>query len=136
MKNRRLFFLAAFFALSAAALMGFGKKEKSEPPLFRDRNGVIPVPAEKTPEEIEQLPLVRVSGRVRMIGSGIRTEPVISGADGEWHLEAKDQEQFIRLQQKTVTVEGKLDAIEISFADNSRSIRFLILRNAKIIAPE
>ncbi|MDR2478509.1 MAG: hypothetical protein LBD48_04255 [Treponema sp.] len=131
--------VAALLLVSAAALTGMGRREQktgSQPPLFRDRNGPVELSPEKTGEEIAALPLVRVSGRVRITGGGLMNEFVISGADGEWLIEEKDQEQFRALQQKIVTVEGRLDVQERRLINSSVVITRSLLRNAKIILSE
>ncbi|MDR1318283.1 MAG: hypothetical protein LBJ90_01545 [Treponema sp.] len=140
MKKPLLVFFAALFIFSAGILVGFGGKEREDKPgaekspiLFRDRNGRRPERKEKTREEVEALETVRVTGRVRLVGSGIRTEIVITGSDGEWHLEPKDQEKFLNLQQRVVTVEGKLDTEEFALINSGKKIEWLILRDAALI---
>jgi hypothetical protein len=136
-------FFAALFVFSAGALMAFGGKEKGGKPAaeeklipYRDRNGRQPVRKQKTPQETEALETVRVTGRVRLVGSGPRTEIVITGGDGEWHLEPEAQEKFHSLQQRMVTVEGKLDAEEFSIMNSKIKIKRLILRNAALVRQE
>jgi hypothetical protein len=120
--------------------MGMAKKEKPEPPMYRDRDGAVSVPVEKTPEEIEKLPLVRVTGTVRLVGSSMFAEIVINGSsaageDGIWYIGEQDKEQFISLQQRTVTVEGMLDSETAALISGQQFVR-LILRNPRIIKIE
>jgi hypothetical protein len=109
------------------------KSKEQEAPLFRDRNGVVTPARKKTRAEIDTLETVRVSGIVRLVGSSIRTELVISGADGEWHIEPKDREKFLNLQQRMVVAEGKVDVEEFPLTGSSRMIRQYTLRNAVLI---
>jgi hypothetical protein len=145
-RSPRFFAFTVLFLFLAGMIMAFGGKEQdsktssannSKPVFFRDRNGaqrsVLP---EKEPREIDGLETVRVSGRVRLVGSGFRTEIVITGTDAEWHLEQKDQEQFRNLQQRNVVVEGKLDTVEYTLANSSRRFKMLVLRNAALIKQE
>jgi hypothetical protein len=139
MKNNAVLVVLLF--LSAAALVALGKKEQKtkpgeEPPLFRDRNGPVESPREKTMEEIAVLPLVRVSGRVRLISGGTMNRLVITGTDGEWHIEEKDQEPFLRFQQQTVSAEGRLDVQETRLAGSNTTVVRSLLRDAKIIPSE
>jgi hypothetical protein len=143
LKTPALVFFAALFFFPAALLMAFGGKEKGAKPaaeeklpLFRDRNGRQPEQKEKTREEIDALETVRVTGRVRLVGSGFRTEIVITGSDSEWHLEPKDQEKFRNLQQRVVTVEGKLDSGEFAIINSGKKIKWLILRDVALVRQE
>jgi hypothetical protein len=118
---------------TAAALMGGGKKEEADPPFYRDRNG--PAPAAPERPALADLPLVRVSGRVRLVGSGMSLEYVITGADGEWYIEKQAQDRFRDLQQRTVTAEGRLEREELALL-NGQKIARLTLREVSIIEIE
>jgi hypothetical protein len=143
LKNERMF---RFFAvmtvcvLSAAPLAGFGgreekraPKEEAESRYFRDRNGPAP-PPERAGAETQALEIVRVTGRVRLVGSGPHTELVITNEDGEWHTEPQDRGKLINLQQQIVTVEGKLDSLEMILPKEKQPGLWLILRDITIIS--
>jgi hypothetical protein len=132
----RIVLAALLLLLSVTAIPALGKKEaaKNEPPMFRDRNGPAPFLREKTREEIEALPLVRVTGIVRLVGSAPRLELVLSGEDGEWFIETENIEPFRNLQQQTATVEGRQDSEILNAAADGRvALRRLILRDARVV---
>jgi hypothetical protein len=132
------------FIFSAAILRGFGANEQetapaeeTEPRYFRDRNGPSsPPPPESAGAETKVLETVRVTGRVRLVGSGVYTELVISGEGGEWHTEPQDRSKLINLQQRIVTVEGKLDAQELILPNREQPGKWLILRDITVISSE
>jgi hypothetical protein len=141
-KPFRFFFFMTAFLFSTAMLMGFGAKEENEakteetaPRYFRDRNGPAPPPEGGEAGE-KSLETVRVTGRVRLVGSGVYTELVISGDGGEWHTEPEDRSKLINLQQRIVTVEGTLDSQELILPNREQPARWLILRDITVIHSE
>jgi hypothetical protein len=143
LKNKplRFFVFMTVFILSAAALTGFGAKdaapaEETAPRYFRDRNGPAPPPPAGNEEGTKVLETIRVTGRVRLVGSGVYTELVISDGGGEWHTEPRDRSKLINLQQRIVTVEGTLDAQELILPDRKQPGRWLILRDITVISSE
>jgi hypothetical protein len=126
-------------------LTGFGgkeektaKTEETEPRYLRDRNRSAPRPEPQKQSEAETkvLETVRVTGRVRLVGSGVFTELVITGAAGEWHTESQDRGKLINLQQRIVTVEGKLDSLDMTLPNGKSLGAWLILRDITVISSE
>jgi hypothetical protein len=87
-------------------------------------------------EAPEQPPTVRVTGVVRLVGSGPGVELLLSTEDREWHIDKNDQDKLRKLQQQTVTVEGEASSQERTFADGRSAGEWFYLRNIKIIDPE
>ncbi|MDR0583183.1 MAG: hypothetical protein LBG57_02380 [Treponema sp.] len=138
-KHSRLFALALFPC--ALALTGFGAREsgaketapEAGPGFYRDRAGAV----ERPPENPEQGgEIIRVSGRVRLVGSAMRSSLVVSGEEGDWYIEGGDQELLTGLQQRNVTVEGRGYTEELVLANGQYLGKRLILRDARIIAQE
>jgi hypothetical protein len=102
--------------LSAAALCGLGGQDDNEKPQTVRAS-------------------TRVTGRVRLVGSGPGMELVITGENREWHIDKKDQDKLRNLQQQTVTVEGEERSQEMTFANGSSAGTWYFLRNIKIIEP-
>jgi hypothetical protein len=71
-----------------------------------------------------------------MVGSGPHTELVISGDGGEWHTEPEDRSKLINLQQRIVTVEGKLDTQALILPNREQPGIWLILRDITVISSE
>ena len=111
----RLALMLLFFCL-AAALPAGGKKEKNQ----------------AKPDTI----VVRVSGRVRLVGSGPLPELVITGPDREWYVAKEDEPKLRDLQHRTVTVEGDETVTEMRFANGMSAGQRYTLKNIKIIAIE
>jgi hypothetical protein len=127
------------FCLSAGMVLALGGRDRNgaeneaEAPLYRDRNGVIPGPVGLSPEQIAALPLVRVTGRVRLVGSEPMAELVISSDTGEWYMGRDVQKEFMRWQQRTVTVEGREERVELRFANGRSAGTRRILHNITLI---
>jgi hypothetical protein len=145
LKNKpfRVFVFTAAFIFSAGMLRGFGaaeektaKTEEAKPRYFRDRNGPAPLPEKDAGAESKPLETVRVTGRVRLVGSGPYTELVISGPGGEWHIEPEDRDKLIKLQQRVVTVEGARDSLELILPNKQQPGVWLVLRDITVISCE
>ncbi|WP_198429943.1 hypothetical protein [Treponema primitia] len=76
---------------------------------------------------------VRVTGQVRLIGSGPGMELVITGTDREWRIDKEDRDTLWDLQQRTVTVEGQESSREMTFANGTPAGTWYFLRQIKII---
>ena len=79
---------------------------------------------------------VRISGRVRLIGSGPLTSLVITTEDREWHVDQADQQKLWQLQQQIVTVEGTEYFQDMTFANGTPAGRQYFLKDIKIITPK
>ena len=112
MNSKRVCFLGLFLLLAAALLPARGGKEKTAPP---------------------QDPVVQVSGVVRLVGSGLFPELVISGSDREWYVAKEEADKLKDLQHRTVTVEGVETVIELKFANGMSAGTRRELRKIKII---
>jgi len=78
--------------------------------------------------------VVQVTGTVRLVGTGLFPELVITGAEMEWHITQDEAEKLHDLQRRTVTVEGIETVTELFFANGlSAGIR-RELKDIKIIA--
>ncbi|MDR3139542.1 MAG: hypothetical protein LBT95_07685 [Treponema sp.] len=91
--------------------------------------------AGNTGKKARDLETAEVSGWVRLVGSGIWPEVVISAADGEWYINRKEQNQFIPLQQRWIRVEGKVDFWEMVLADGASLGKRRILRDIRFLEP-
>jgi hypothetical protein len=78
----------------------------------------------------------RITGTVRLVGSGPGIELLLSNEDREWHIDKKDRDKLWDLQQQIVTVEGEEWTEELTFADGRPAGERRHLRNIKIIEPE
>ncbi|MDR1586649.1 MAG: hypothetical protein LBS57_04250 [Treponema sp.] len=119
--SKPLLVFTVLFMIGVLSLMAFGSTEAAGP-------------KDEKPEKAKAPPkTVRVTGRVRLVGNGPRTEIVITGANGEWVTTRQDRDKLMFLQHRTVTVEGKLDYQEMKLANGKRLGRRLILRDITII---
>ena len=84
--------------------------------------------------EKEPANVVRVTGVVRLVGTGLFPELVITGPELEWHITADEEKKLNDLQHRTVTVEGVETVIELRFANGLRAGTRRELKNIKIIA--
>jgi hypothetical protein len=106
MKRRRCFFV--LFILCITLLPAGGNKEKAN--------------------------VVRVTGVVRLVGTGLFPELVITGPEMEWHITPDEEKKLYDLQHRTVTVEGVETVTELKFANGLSAGTHRELKNIKIIA--
>ena len=130
--NRALHFalIPLIFCL-ATALPAWGRKDKS-----------VPLPEEKSSmAQEEQRPsvqstVVQASGRVRLVGSSMFSNFVITGEDNEWYIDKNDELLFKDLQHRTVTVEGLESIEQLTFASGVPAGERRTLKYIKIISIE
>ncbi|MDR2097812.1 MAG: hypothetical protein LBP37_04755 [Spirochaetaceae bacterium] len=128
---------AGFLALmlcSTTFAAGFGGDEKETRAEQRLENKTVK-PDVNAPdsESALQNSVVHVYGRVRLVGSGVFPELVISGENREWYINKDEQSKLMEFQQRFVTVEGMESYIDIKFANGLPAGRRYTLKNIKII---
>jgi hypothetical protein len=134
--KRSLLFALVMLPCCAFTLMGLGAGEstapESEPGFYRDRTRETVETPELPPEESGEK-TVRVTGRVRLVGTALRNSLVVSGEDGEWYIEGGDMDALTALQQQNVTLEGRLYSENMVLANGQYIGKRLILREVRII---
>ena len=80
--------------------------------------------------------IVQVSGTVRLVGTSLFPEIVITGAENEWYVEKEEMSKLYDLQHRKVTVEGKETVVEMRFANGLSAGERRTLRKIKIISIE
>ena len=118
-KNFRIAFL--LFVCLAAALPAGGKKDNSL--------------AEESQTVQEGTP-VKITGRVRLVGSDPLPSLVITGEKHEWYIASEDRQILHDLQQRTVTVEGTETIRALKWANGKSAGTRRYLSNIKIISVE
>ena len=83
---------------------------------------------------VEDKDIVQVTGRVRLVGSDVMSELVISAEDRQWYIAREDKQKLMKLQQQTVTVEGKVTVKEMKWANGTSAGMRYTLSNIKIIS--
>lgn len=78
--------------------------------------------------------ILRVTGVVRLVGSGPGMELLLSGEDREWHIDRKDRDRLWNLQHQTVTVEGEERVEDLVFADGRPAGERRSLRNITLVS--
>ena len=84
----------------------------------------------------EKEPVVQVTGRVRLVGTGPLPELVIRGQDHEWYIDREDRQKLMELQHRTVTVEGNESVRSLKLANGMSAGERHTLKNIKIILVE
>jgi len=82
----------------------------------------------------EAADITRVTGTVRLVGTGLFPELVITGPEMEWHITPDEEKKLYDLQHRTVTVEGVETVTELYFANGLSAGTRRELKNIKIIA--
>ena len=132
--------MAALFAMllpcAASLADGLGRGEKKDaPPEMPESEAVKPAPTGKAGDEAAlQNRLVRVSGRVRLVGNAVFPELVISGENREWFIGKDEQSLLVEFQQRVVTVEGAEDYVDLAFANGQPAGRRYTLKNIRLIS--
>ena len=88
------------------------------------------------PDRGEKPETLRVTGVVRLVGSGPGMELLLSNEEREWHIDQKDRDKLWNLQHQTVTLEGEERSEDLTFADGRPAGERRYLRNITIIEPD
>jgi len=106
--NRKIIF-SLLFLLTFASLPALGNREKTVPTI------------------------VEVTGIVRLVGTDLFRELVISNENNIWYIAADEINKLIEMQHRTVTVEGEETVTELQFANGHPAGTRRELRNIRII---
>jgi hypothetical protein len=132
--------LALLFFCFAARISAMGGGEKKAParqtPETESENHKAPNTVAGDGEAAPQGRPVRISGRVRMVGTGIFPELVITGNDREWRIDKDEESKLVELQQRIVTVEGIESYTDLTFANGLPAGRHYTLKNIALIGVE
>jgi len=109
MNNRNFIFLFLLMFFCVTALHAGGGKEKAK--------------------------IVQVTGIVRLVGTELFNDLVISG-EYEWYIDKNEIEKLHHLQQRRVTVKGEETEQELKFANGMSAGIRRELRNITIISVE
>jgi hypothetical protein len=119
--NKFTFTAVLFFILSVFCVELWGKEEE---PVKTDD-------AELFPEGI-----IRVRGRVRLVGSMPMPRLVISDSgDRDWYVEDADKNRIAGYEQQTITVEGRAEYHDIILANGKKIGVRRFLRDITVIEP-
>jgi hypothetical protein len=120
--NKFAFTAVLFFILSAFCVGLWGKE--GEPVKNND--------AELFPEGI-----IRVRGRVRLVGNMPMPRLVISDSDDrDWYVEDTDRNCIAGYEQQTITVEGRAEYHDIILANGKKIGVRRFLRDITVIEPQ
>lgn len=85
----------------------------------------------------EKSEIVQVTGVVRLVGSSLFSEIVISTSDRRnWYVTREDRDKLHDLQQQIVTVEGEEVIVEMRLANGRRTLTRRELHNIRIISQQ
>ncbi|GHS88325.1 hypothetical protein FACS189487_06330 [Campylobacterota bacterium] len=76
---------------------------------------------------------IEAVGKVRLVGSSIRREIVISGEGREWYIKPEEQRKLSEFQQQIVRVKGNETSIELKFANGVSAGTRYFLTDIEII---
>jgi hypothetical protein len=127
--KRAAFVLFPFFFCLAAALPAWGRKEIK-------KNEVQIEMKESKPVQESQNVLVQISGRVRLVGTSLFFELVITGHDCEWYVDKEDEQKLMDFQQRAITVEGLETVMALKLANGHPAGERRMLKDIKIINVE
>jgi len=77
--------------------------------------------------------IVQVTGVVRLVGTALFPELVITSDDGEWYIANNEMHKLHDYQHRIVTVEGEETVIELRFTSGMPAGTKRILNNIRII---
>lgn len=80
--------------------------------------------------------IIRVTGTVRLVGTGLFNDIVITGSEHEWYIHKDESDKLFNLQQQKVIVEGIEEIFEMTFASGLSAGTRRNLRNVKILSIE
>jgi hypothetical protein len=108
-KNFRFVLIPFLFCLAAALPAGCGKEKGVQ---------------------------VQVTGKVRLVGTGLFPQLVVTAPDKEWYIEKDEEHKLKDLQQRTVTLEGRETVKTLTFASGLPAGERRTLKKIKILAVE
>jgi cytochrome bd-type quinol oxidase subunit 2 len=112
--NKRFCFFALFFLCVVMLMPALGRKEK----------------------DTAKSNVVQVSGTIRLVGTALFPEIVITSSDNEWYIDSEEMSKLYDFQHRKVTVEGEETVEELKFANGlSAGIR-RTLRKIRVISIE
>jgi hypothetical protein len=127
---------------SASFALGLGGREKERKPQGAEENAAAEpagpalgdAAAGGTPAEDGGIGdgRVRVSGRVRLVGTGLFPQLVISGQEREWYIDKEEEFKLLEFQQQLVTVEGRESYIDLTFANGFPAGRRYTLKDIRL----
>jgi hypothetical protein len=78
--------------------------------------------------------VVKVTGVVRLVGTGLFPELVITGSENEWYVDKEEMDKLHNYQHRTVTVEGVETLNELIFVNGQSAWVRRELKKIKIIS--
>jgi hypothetical protein len=84
----------------------------------------------------EKEPVIQVTGVVRLVGTELFQDIVITGPENEWYVDIDDMDKLHDLQHRTVTVEGVETVRELKSASGLFTIMRRELKKIKVISVE
>jgi hypothetical protein len=78
--------------------------------------------------------VVQATGVVRLVGTALFSELVITGSDKEWYIEKDEMDKLHDLQYRTVTVEGVETLRDVEMGNGRLVITRRELKKIKIVS--
>ena len=131
-ENLRIIPCLLFLCLNSL-LPAWGRKEASQP---EEKVNMQESAAQVEPQSGEpNVPHpVRVSGTVRVVGSSLFSELVVTGQEMEWYITPEEDYLLNDLQHQTVIIEGEETVTVLKFANGHIAGERRTLSNIKIVA--
>jgi len=77
---------------------------------------------------------IEVKGRVRLVGSALFAELVVSGEDGrDWYVEGADRQKLSGMEQREVTVRGRAESRDFVLANGVKAGVRWFLRDIELV---
>jgi hypothetical protein len=138
-KKNFLFVLLPLILCPLLILPAFGRRERENIPVQEENRielQIIPARSALEQDTEPQSAAVQASGRVRLVGTSLFPELVISGPDREWYIDREEVYKLADLQQRQVTVEGTETVTELTWANGRSAGERRTLRDIVIIDVE
>ena len=125
------FILLPLLLYCAFTLPAWGRREGRNITVQEEIAVVIPSVSEQN-TEVQSI-VVQVSGRVRLVGTSLFPELVITGADMEWFINNDEIYKLTDLQHRTITIEGTETVTQLTWASGIPAGERRILKDITII---
>jgi len=138
-KKTFLYVLLPLILCPLMVLPAFGRREKENIPVQDEKiieQQSIEVRSTSEQNTEPQSTVVFASGRVRLVGTSLFPELVISGPDREWYIDRDEVYKLADLQQQQVTVEATETITELIWANGRSAGERRTLRDIVIIDVE
>jgi hypothetical protein len=129
-----LYVFLPLFLCPLVALPAVGRRERNNTAVQEEN--IVELQSRSVQSAVTEGVAVQVSGRVRLVGTTLFPELVITGPDTEWYVDRDEMFKLADLQHRMVTIEGTETVAQLFWANGRPAGERRILKDINIIDVE